>query len=208
MRAEKAAQLAAICPRFMPLPPTDWKRTGCGGDGVDPNATGMYQPMTESTTTTNDYYPPLIYVPNQPIQRNLMSDSQKGYALKKLATLQRKKRTDNNFRVIMSRVKMQETMEHMNHDQKLKEKSQQMLSYYKQIYATDAKLQVKAAGFRSKKHPKYAHRMWGGSDQSPFHVSNLHAAEPVKFRTTSSDFGAHHKRSPKKEMKRSTSNLF
>ena len=154
MRSEKAAQLAAICPRFIPLPPTDWKRTGCGGDGVDPKATGMYQHMTESTTTTNDYYPPLMYIPNQPIKRNLISDAQKGFMAKKLETSKRKKRTDSNFRVIMERVKMQETMEHMNHDQKLKEKSQQMLRYYRQIYATDAKLQVKAEGFRSKKHPK------------------------------------------------------
>ncbi|GMI10533.1 hypothetical protein TrLO_g11172 [Triparma laevis f. longispina] len=204
MRAEKAVMLAAICPRFMPLPATDWKRTGCGGDGVDPNATGMYQPMTMSTTTTNDYYPPLHYVPNKDIQRNLVSDSQKGFNQKKMETTKRKKRTDTNFRIIMERVKMQETMEHMNHDQKLKEKSQQMLRYYKQIYAVDAKLQVKAGGFRSKKHPKFAHRMWGGSDQSPFHVSNLHN-KTVEFRTTSSDFGAHSAKRPPRAMSRSKS---
>eukprot|EP00520_Triparma_pacifica_P015194 CAMPEP_0118645948 /NCGR_PEP_ID=MMETSP0785-20121206/7781_1 /TAXON_ID=91992 /ORGANISM="Bolidomonas pacifica, Strain CCMP 1866" /LENGTH=653 /DNA_ID=CAMNT_0006537881 /DNA_START=133 /DNA_END=2094 /DNA_ORIENTATION=- len=192
MRAKKAEQLAGICPRFRPLPPTDWTRTGCGGDGVNPNAGGYYQPMTMSTTTTNDYYPPLFYVPNQPIRRALKSDAQKGFEEKKFQTVKRKKRTDANFRVIMERVKRQEQMEHMNKDQKLKEKSQQMLRYYKQIYAMDAKLQKKAGfGFESKKHPEFAHRMWGGTTESPFHVSHMHKKPPVLFRTTSSDFGAH-----------------
>ena len=209
MKAKKAEQLAAICPRFRPPPPTDWKRTGCGGNGVDPKAGGYYQHISQATTTTNDYYPPLYYIPNQPIKRDLQSDSQKGFLLKKFQTTKRKKRTDANFRVIMERVKMQEQMEHMNKDQKLKEKSQQMLRYYKQIYAMDAMLQKKAGlGFESKKHPEFAHRMWGGSDQSPFHISNIHS-EKVEFRTTSSDFGAHSaKRPPRSTMKKGKSNIF
>jgi hypothetical protein len=215
MRAKKAEQLAAICPRFRPLPPTDWKRTGCGGDGVDPNAGGYYQPMTMSTTTTNDYYPPLHYVPNQDIKRDLKSDAQKGFEEKMFQTVKRKKRTDANFRVIMERVKRQEQMEHMNNDQKLREKSHQMLTYYKQIYTADNKLQKKNGfGFESKKHPEFAHRMWGGTTESPFHVSHMHKKPAVLFRTTSSDFGAHSakrlpsKASSKRDLSRSQSSIF
>jgi len=173
-------------------------------------AGGYYQPMTMSTTTTNDYYPPLNYVPNQPIQRDLVSDAQKGFEWKKLQTVKRKKRTDANFRVIMERVKMREQMEQMNNDQKLKEKSQQMLRYYKQIYSMDAKLQKKAGfGFESKKHPEFAYRMWGGTTESPFHVSHTNKKPPNLFRTTSSDFGAHSaKRISKKTLQRSQSNIF
>jgi len=228
MKQKKAEQLAAICPRFMSLPPTDWTRTGCGGNGVDPNSAG-YKSFRNNTTTTNDYYPPIIYVPNQPVSRNLMSDSQKGFEEKKSSAYKRKKRTDSNFRTIMERVKMEETMQSMNEDQKLKEKvsdqsgggggrgkarntfrattiltifsiplarssaqSTAMLNYFSTIYAADAKLQKKESGngLLKKSHPKFAHRMWGGSDASPFHVTQLHS-QKVDFTTSSSDFGAH-----------------
>ena len=191
MKQKKAEQLAAICPRFMALPPTDWTRTGCGGNGVDPRSAG-YKPFNQNTTTTNDYYPPIIYVPNQPVARNLMSDSQKGFLAKKQSAYKRKKRTDNNFKIIMDRVKMEETMQRMNEDQKLKEKGTSMLNYFSAIYAADAKLQKKESGngLLKKAHPKFAHRMWGGDTRSPFHISNLHN-ESVVFRKTSSDYGSH-----------------
>jgi hypothetical protein len=86
---------------------------------------------------------------------------------------------------------MEETMKQMNEDQKLKEKSAAMLGYFKQIYAADAKKTKKnAIGASMKKHPAYAHRMFGGDKNSPFHVSNaLHHA--VEHSLTSKDYGSH-----------------
>jgi len=190
MRRKNAADLGAICPRFRKQPPTDWNRLGMGR-GADPNAGGYYQNIRDATTTNKDYYPPMHILPNQPIQRNLVSDATKGFDEKVSNAGRRKNRTDNNFRVIMERVKMEENMKTMNIDQKLREKSGAMLGYFKQIYATDAKKQKKGGiGATMKKHPEYAHRMWGGDKNSPFHVNNLHH-HTVEFRTTSQDFGKH-----------------
>ena len=74
-----------------------------------------------------------------------------------------------------------------------------MLNYFSAIYAADAKLQKKESGngLLKKSHPKFAHRMWGGDDNSPFHVTQLHQ-HTVDFTKTSSDYGSHSLRRSKK----------
>jgi len=191
MREKNEEELSNICPRFRKMPPTDWNRLGMGR-GVDPNATAYYQDIRDSTTATEEYYPPVHYVPNQPIQRDLVSDSSKGFYEKEANAARRKTRTDDNFRIIMERVKMEETMQKMNEDQKLREKSGAMLGYFKKIYAAEEKKAKKGGiGMTMKKHPAFAHRMWGGDKNSPFHVNNLNH-HTVDFTKTSTDYGAHH----------------
>ena len=68
MSNTKKFQLSSICPRFVPPPPTDWARTGYGGDGVDAKSALFLPPSERFNTTANAYFTPLLYEPNQPVR--------------------------------------------------------------------------------------------------------------------------------------------
>ena len=75
MQASRRAQLDAICPRFVPPAPTDWTRTGLGGDGVDARSGAFLAPGDRFSTTSNAYFKPLVYAPNKPVSRDAISDA-------------------------------------------------------------------------------------------------------------------------------------
>ena len=190
MAATNAQQLAAICPRFVPAPPTDWSRTGYGGNGTHPRS-GLYaNPVERFSTTAGEYYPELVYKPNQPVTRDSISDSSLGAMKERVRLGARKRRLHANMTTIMRNVKLQEQMQFMNEEQILKEKAHQMVTYFKNTYDKDLEAERKMPPnvMQRKAHLPSFSKMWGGAKDSMFHQTHL-KDQKVDFRTVSHDVG-------------------
>ena len=92
MRKTRTQQMAGICPRFVPQEPTDWTRTGLGGDGMSPKSGVYLDPTQRFGTTTNRYYTPIIYEPNKPCRRENVSDSTRDFRKRQALNAARKAR--------------------------------------------------------------------------------------------------------------------
>ena len=92
MRRTRTQQMAGICPRFVPQEPTDWTRTGLGGDGMSPKSGVYLDPTQRFGTTTNRYYTPIIYEPNKPCRRENVSDSTRDFRKRQALKAARKAR--------------------------------------------------------------------------------------------------------------------
>ena len=92
MRKTRTQQMAGICPRFVPQEPTDWTRTGLGGDGMSPKSGVYLDPTQRFGTTTNRYYTPIIYEPNKPCRRENVSDSTRDFRKRQALKAARKAR--------------------------------------------------------------------------------------------------------------------
>ena len=131
LRATKDAQLSSICPRFVPPPPTDWSRTGLGGDGIN-SRSGLYlDPAHRFDTTSQRYFAPLTADPNTRHLRRLRpSDADDAVARRNDKFRARKARNDLNAKAILEqRTKLQERAL-MNDEQRLKMKVRLFFFYF------------------------------------------------------------------------------
>lgn len=122
LRAANLRRLESICPRFVPPPPTDWTRTGCGGDGVN-RRSGLYLPTAERFVTTSQaYFKPLRYGPGPTVARDAVSDAQKHADAVKLRAQMKKLRNLRMEKDTAARQRKREEMLFMNEQQKLQKK--------------------------------------------------------------------------------------
>lgn len=122
LRAANLRRLQSICPRFVPPPPTDWTRTGCGGDGVNCRS-GLYLPTAERFVTTSQaYFKPLRYGPGHTVARDAVSDAQKHADGVKRRAQMKKLRNLRMEKDSAARQRKREEMLFMNEQQKLQKK--------------------------------------------------------------------------------------
>ena len=137
MQRTAAMQMSQICPRFVPQPPTDYTRTGLGGNGVKQKS-GLYMPPSDRFTTMNDvYYSNLIYEPNKPVAReNCVSDASSYNCCQKRLEFRK-----NRIPIDMTnaRIHLSETMSKMDSEQRLKMKATEMYGYFKDFTAATKK---------------------------------------------------------------------
>merc|ERR1711988_1690282 len=152
---------------------------------------GMYADADERFSTTfGNYYPELVYKPNQPVTRDAVSDAALGHMSERVRLGARKRRLHANMTTIMRNVKLQEQMQFMNEEQILKEKAHQMLTYFKHTYDKDLEAERKMPPNimqRKQNVPSFS-RMWGGNNDNQFHHSQI-KDKAVDFRTTSQEVG-------------------
>jgi hypothetical protein len=197
MAQTSAMQMAAICPRFMKQEPTDWTRVGYGGNGTMKRS-GLYAPpASHANTTSNEYYTPLLYVPNQSVSRTTVSDAEKSMTKRQDRLARRQQRTTKNVDVIHERLRLEEDMKFMDGAQKTREKAQAMLSYFKTKYDADAIVERKQGVMQVKGNHLCHSRMWGGSPMNMLHNDNVGHLR-MSLTTNNSSFGtgggggAHH----------------
>lgn len=199
MNATKAFQMSQICPRFVPQPPTDYTRTGLGGNGIKQKS-GLFMKPDERFTTTNDvYYCPLVYEPNQPVVRNTISDASLSTLAREQRLEFRKARIKKTVDMTKARIHLSETMSKMDSEQRLKMKATEMYGYFKGLYRKDKEMERKANGMHKKPEFNMYDRMWNGSKQNPFHHENRFAVKLDRglWNSVASDIGAEvHKAEP------------
>ena len=193
MQKTKDMQLSQICPRFVPPPPTDWTRVGYGGDGVDKKS-GHFAP-DQFQTTNSKYFAPLHYVPNQPVKRHVSSDAEMATLHKRNLIALKAVRQKEHMEMVQDRSRAAEVVQAMDADQRLRNKAEQMHSYYKQTYENDMKLLAKQAPdtMQKRSHPELAKKHWNGSPANPLHLDRrreLHKENPLDWRTTNMMFGS------------------
>lgn len=174
MSLTKQSQLSAICPRFVPPPPTDWARTGYGGDGIDSKSALFLKKEDRFNTTANAYFKPLLYVPNKPVSRDCVSDADRDRAHRASVADARQARTLRNHESIAAQRLLDEQMRFMNEEQKLKQKATEMLNYFKTTYEKDLTAVRKGPPevMQRRQHKKLYTRMWGGSRTNMLHSAN------------------------------------
>lgn len=174
MSITKQSQLSSICPRFVPPPPTDWARTGYGGDGIDSKSALYLAPSERFSTTANAYFTPLLYQPNQPVSRKGESDAERDRSRRARTAAARQARTLANHESIAAQRLLDEQMRFMNEEQKLKQKATEMLNYFKTTYEKDLTAVRKGPPevMQRRQCRKLYTRMWGGSRTNMLHSSN------------------------------------
>lgn len=104
--------------RMIDQGPTDWTRVGVGritsqqheqeegnNSSHDMGGYGYIQEQNDQfMTTTNHYYPPLLYEPSQPVARHLVSEADLHYQQRAYIRSQRKARTEANLEVTKTRI--------------------------------------------------------------------------------------------------------
>lgn len=169
MQATQAFKMSQICPRFVPQPPTDFTRTGLGGDGVK-TTSGLFMAPKERFTTTNDvYYSPLVYEPNQPVVRHSVSDASLSTLAREQRLAFKKSRIQKTIDMTNARIHLSDTMSKMDAEQRLRMKATEMYGYFKGLYRRDKEMERKTNGMHKKPDFKLYDRMWNGSKQNPFH---------------------------------------
>ena len=189
MSETKQSQLSSICPRFVPPPPTDWARTGYGGDGIDAKSALFLRKEDRFNTTANAYFTPLLYVPNKPVSRECVSDAERDRSRRQCVADARQARTLANHESIAAQRLLDEQMRFMNEEQKLKQKATEMLNYFKTTYEKDLTAVRKGPPevMQRRQHKKLYTRMWGGSRTNMLHSANRQQA--TEFSTTAAIVG-------------------
>lgn len=124
LRMTNRLKLLYTCPRFVSPPPTDWTRTGCGGNGIN-NASGLYLPSSERfITTSQSYFKPLRCNPNGSMSRDTVSDAENVVNERKRRARARLAKNNALHRDMAWRQRKREQMRFMNEEQKLIQKVQ------------------------------------------------------------------------------------
>ena len=177
MRRTSTAKMSDICPRFVPPQPTDWTRTGLGGDGVS-SGSGLYmEPTSRFNTTSGAYFTPLLYEPNKPVRRDSVADSTREFQQKQVVKDARKARSRRQRDIYAETRLFEEQTRFMNEESKVRDKAQATLDYFKTTYERDifaTRCEAPESMQRRSNRPLYD-RMWGGSQNNMLHSVNKQA---------------------------------
>lgn len=122
LRMTNRLKLLYTRPLFVSPPPTDWTRTGCGGNGISTES-GLYLPSCERfITTSQSYFKPLRCNPNGSMSRDTVSDAEKVMNERKRRARARLAKNNSLHRDMAWRQRKREQMRFMNEEQKLLQK--------------------------------------------------------------------------------------
>lgn len=105
MHKTRTSMLSSICPRFLPPEPTDWSRVGLGGNGTNPRSGAFLTSKDRFRTTSGDYFSPLKYAPNQPVQRDLEGDAERASRIRGQQIAAKRERMSRMNRMIAERIR-------------------------------------------------------------------------------------------------------
>lgn len=201
LRATNQRKLQSICPRFVPPPPTDWTRTGCGGNGVNCKS-GLYlDPCEQYVTTSSVYFKPLCYRTDGSVTRDAVSDAQKIVDQRRRRAKARMARNIALHKDMAEQQRKCEEMRFMNEEQKLKQKARlcivvprsfssaqatEMYDYYRRTFEKDFGTVRRSMPevMQKRSNANLFTRMWGGSPNNMLHPANRPKHVREVWRTT------------------------
>ncbi|KAJ1452045.1 hypothetical protein M885DRAFT_528074 [Pelagophyceae sp. CCMP2097] len=168
--------LAGICPRFSSPPPTDWGRTGIGGDGIFKGTASYNAPEDRFRTTSAHYFRPLAYGALD-VTRDGPSDARAEHDARAATSDARIERSTRNRAVIADLHARDAAVALAKGEACRRHKSGQMYEYFKATYEKDLVQlhKIPPDAMQRTRHPKSFTAMWGGSPQNMLHHSNTGA---------------------------------
>lgn len=155
---------------FGPTGVMDWHRVGHGGDVVTPrNVKGLSGGEGEYRgryhTTNGDYYPPLIYRPSMPVERELISDADARVAMKAERRRRRHLRLSENLAITQMRVERQRLESEVRETRRSQKVNDDMINYSTTVFLNDLKGFKKQPLQMMMKKPNLtkSDHIWGGN---------------------------------------------
>lgn len=143
---------------------TDWSRVGVGGDRVEGDV-GYGAIEDRFLTTTNKYYPPLIYEPSKPVTRNILSEAESDTAKRERRRQERRARVEANLEVTKTRLEYEELQKQVREYSRSHTRAELALKYKTSMLLNDLKHYKQQPLERMAKKPNLAlyEQMWGGN---------------------------------------------
>ena len=155
---------------FGPTGVMDWHRVGHGGDVMTPrNVKGLSGGEGEYRgryhTTNGDYYPPLIYRPSMPVERELISDADARVAMKAERRNRRHLRLSENLAITQMRVERQRLESEVRETRRSQKVNDDMINYSTTVFLNDLKGFKKQPLQMMMKKPNLtkSDHIWGGN---------------------------------------------
>jgi Ca2+-binding EF-hand superfamily protein len=122
----------------------DNSRIGVGSGGVDPSSALYADSNKRFVTTSSEYHAPLVYAPNEDVQRPKgRCDSVSEAAARDQARKTRYSRTMKNLEITKEQAKKDKLFESMNSDQRERQSAELAYGYLRKAYFKDLRLQSK-----------------------------------------------------------------
>ena len=156
------------CRRVIHQGPTDWTRVGIGGDHSHNEHSHRHDTFSENDrylTTTNKFFPPLIYEPSQPVDRDLISDAALVARKKDYIRQQRYARKMANLEVTRTRLEFEAIQKEIRQLNRQQSRIEDNIRYKTNVFIEDLQqfrmqpLQRMA----KRQNIELSDRMWNGS---------------------------------------------
>lgn len=175
MASTQELAMTRITKRVMAPPPTDWSRTGLGGNGTL-RGTALFADDRERFSTTNGaMFARLNYAPNQPVTRDTLSDTDRLAAFRttKFDTIGRRQAA--HVERILRGAAMEKELQEMRAHERMVNKARTRAKYEAFAYEEAEKgfKKMPLTGMKKKTMGAAYTRMWGGSPDSQFNTPDF-----------------------------------
>lgn len=156
------------CRRVINQGPTDWTRVGIGGDHSHNERSHSHDTFVENDrylTTTDKFYPPLIYEPSQPVQRDIISDAELVAHKKAYIRSQRYARKMANMEVTRTRLEYEAIQKEIRSLNRQQSRIEDNIRYKTNVFIDDLQ-QFRTQPLQrmaKRQNIELSDRMWNGS---------------------------------------------